>query len=104
MMKAARAVLMLLALGGLVACDIRYPNTGAEISDQRPTISFRGAPEGSLVFVDGIAMGRADEFDGRKVLLVEAGSHVVEVRHNGGVLLSESVFLGEGTNRIFVVH
>lgn len=103
-MKVVRAMLMLLAFGGLAACDIRYPNTGVEITDERPTIAFKGAPEGSQVFLDGIAMGPADEFDGRKVLLVEPGTHVVEVRRNGGVLLSESVFLGEGATRTFVVQ
>jgi hypothetical protein len=97
-------MLVLLALSGLAACDIRYPNTGVEIADERPTIAFRGAPAGSQVFVDGVAMGPADEFDGQKVLLVEPGMHVVQVRHKGGILLSERVFLGEGAKRTFVVQ
>ncbi len=104
-MKVLRSILILLALGGLVACGIRYPSTNVEISDERPSIGFSGAPSGSQVFVDGIAMGPADKFDGRKqALLVEPGTHLVEVRHNGGVVLSESVFLGEGATRIFVVN
>lgn len=104
MMKAVRAILLLLALNGLVGCDIRYPNTGVEMTDERPTIAFKGAPDGSQVFVDGVAMGPAAEFDGQKVLLVEAGTHVVEVRHNGAIILSESVFLGGGATRFFVVQ
>lgn len=104
-MRILRSILMLLALGELAACPIRYPSSNVEISDERPTIGFSGAPAGSQVFVDGIAMGPADEFDGRKrALLVEPGTHVVQVRHNGGVLLSETVFLGEGATRIFVVN
>lgn len=104
-MKAVRAMLMLLAFSGLAACDIRYPNTGVVIADERPTIAFSSAPKGSQVFIDGVAMGPADEFDGQnKVLLVEPGTHVVEVRRKGGVLLSERVFLGEGATRIFVVQ
>lgn len=104
-MKIFRSILILLALGGLTACPIRYPSTNVEISDERPTIGFSGAPSGSRVFVDGIAMGPADKFDGRKqALLVEPGTHLVEVRHNGGVVLSETVFLGEGATRIFIVN
>lgn len=104
-MRLVRPLLMVLALGGLGACDIRYPNTGVEIADERPTIGFKGAPGGSQVFVDGIAMGPADRYDGqRETLLVEPGTHVVQVRHLGGVLLSARVFLGEGANRIFVVQ
>lgn len=102
-MKTVRAMLMLLALGGLAACDIRDPNTDVKISDERPAIAFKGAPGGSLVFVDGVVMGSASKFNGQQVLLVEPGAHVVEVRHDGGVLLSERVFLGEGATRMFVV-
>jgi hypothetical protein len=104
-MKFLQSMLILLALGGLVACGIRYPSTNVEIQDARPTIGFSGAPAGSQVFVDGIAMGPADKFDGRKAaLLVEPGTHVVQVRNDGRVLLSETVFLGEGATRIFVVN
>ncbi len=104
-MKAVWTLLVVLALGGLGACDIRYPNTGVEITDERPTIGFKGAPGGSEVFVDGIAMGPADQYDGqRETLLVEPGTHVVQIHHQGGVLLSERVFLGEGATRIFVVQ
>jgi hypothetical protein len=50
-------------------------------------------------------MGAADQFDGnRETLMVEPGTHVVQVRHEGGVLLSERVYLGEGATRIFVVQ
>lgn len=104
-MRLAWPLLMVLALGGLGACDIRYPNTGVEITDERPTIGFKGAPEGSEVFIDGIAMGPADRYDGqRETLLVEPGTHVVQVRHQGGLILSARVFLAEGANRVFVVQ
>ncbi len=104
-MKPVWSLLMVLALGGLAACDIRYPATNVAIADERPTIGFKGAPGGSQVFVDGIAMGAADQFDGsRETLMVEPGTHVVQVRHEGGVLLSERVYLGEGATRIFVVQ
>ncbi len=104
-MKPVMTLFMVLALGGLAACDVRYPTTTVEIADERPTIGFKGAPGGSQVFVDGIAMGAADQFDGsRETLMVEPGTHVVQVRHEGGVLLSERVYLGEGATRIFVVQ
>ncbi len=104
-MKPVMSLLMVLVLGGLAACDIRYPNTNVAIADERPTIGFKGAPGGSQVFVDGIAMGAADRFDGhRETLMVEPGTHVVQVRHDGGVLLSERVYLGEGATRIFIVQ
>jgi hypothetical protein len=45
------SLLMVLVLGGLAACDIRYPTTNVAIADERPTIGFKGAPGGSQVFV-----------------------------------------------------
>lgn len=104
-MKPVLSLLMVLVLGGLAACDIRYPSTTVAIADERPTIGFKGAPGGSQVFVDGIAMGAADQFDGsRETLIVEPGTHVVQVRQDGGLLLSERVYLGEGATRIFIVQ
>lgn len=101
-MKILRSMVILLAFGWLAACE--YPNSKVEITDERPTIAFTGAPWRSQVFVDGVEMGRADRLEGRKVLLVEPGMHVVEVRHKGKILLSEKVFLGEGATRTFVVQ
>lgn len=103
-MKAARVLLVALALAGLAAC-IRYPTPGVEITDERPTIAFKGAPVGSVIYVDGIAMGAAAKFDGkREALLVEPGPHLIEVRDGDRTLLSERVFLGGRATRTFVVR
>lgn len=103
-MRAVKSLLMVLAIASAVAA-CRYPSGGVEITDERPTIGFKGAPDGAMIFVDGIAMGPAARFDGKKeALLVEPGSHVVEVRMGKRTLLSERVFLGSRATRTFTVR
>lgn len=100
-----RALAAVLVLGLVLAgCDIRYPSSRTDIPDERPSIAFQGAPDGSVVFVDGNAMGPATKFDGTNVLLVEPGNHVVEVRLGKQVLLTRRVFLSGQATRTFVVR
>ena len=104
-MSVLRSLVGLVLIIGFAACDIRYPNTGVEISDERPTIAFKGAPPGSEVFVDNLLMGPADRFDGRtELLLVEPGTHLIEVRYLGRTLLSERVILNGRATRTFTVQ
>ena len=102
-MRMVLALLVAIGFGGMAACQ--YPTTNVEITDERPTISFKGAPFGAVVFVDGLEHGPAANYEGAdKSLIVEPGSHLVEVRYGGGVILTERVFLGNRANKTFVVR
>lgn len=104
-MRAVLALLVAASLGGLAGCAIRYPASGVEITDERPTIAFKGAPFGAVVFVDGLEHGRAANYDGvEKSLIVEPGSHLVEVRDGSDVILSERVFLANRATKTFIVR
>ena len=97
-------VLPIIALVALAGCDIRLPSSRTDIPDERPSIAFSGAPEGSVVFVDGQAMGSASHFSsGRNVLLVEPGNHLISVRLGDQVILTRRVFLSGAATRTFVV-
>ncbi len=103
--KLLRQVLVVVALVALAGCDIRYPSSRTDIPDERPSIAFSGAPEGSVVFVDGQAMGPAAQYDGvENVLLVEPGNHQIRVRLGDRVLLSQRVFFSGQATRTFVVQ
>ncbi|MPY74729.1 MAG: hypothetical protein GEU87_10745 [Alphaproteobacteria bacterium] len=89
----------------LLAASCSYPSSRTDIPDERPSLAFKGAPEGSVVFVDGLHMGLAPEFNGTdRVLLVEPGNHVIEVRSGNQVLLSRRVFLSGQATRTFVIQ
>ena len=102
--KILRHVLVVVALVALAGCN-RYPSGRTDISDERPSIAFSGAPEGSVVFVDGQAMGPAAQYDGREnVLLVEPGTHLIRVRLGDRVLLTQRVFFSGQATRTLVVQ
>lgn len=106
--KALRYFLAIIVLAAFTACDgtgIRYPSSRTDIPDERPSIAFSGAPDGSVIYVDGQEMGPATQYSGGdKVLLVEPGNHVVQVRLGTQILLTRRVFLAGQATRTFVVR
>jgi len=88
----------------LIAGGCAYPSTSVDVSDNRPTIAVKGASANSVLHVDGLSMGLANKYNGSpNVLLVEPGTHKIEIIDNGKTALSQKVFLGEGENRTFSV-
>lgn len=80
-----------------------YPEPAQiEQKDSRPAIGVSGAPESATLYVDGLKMGLASQYDGvEHVLLVESGKHLVEVKSaDGRVIHSETVFLSNSTTKV----
>ena len=88
-----------------LACTYPQPSQ-TEQQDQRPAIGVSGAPADAVLYVDGLDMGVASQFDGKtNVLLVESGSHLIEVKSaDGRVLHSETVFLSSSTKKVFHIR
>jgi len=81
------------------------PTTAVRTVDTRPAIAISGAPSGSVLYVDGYAVGDPSAYDGRpNVLRVEPGTHDVELRDRAGaVIFSQRVFV-ESELKTVVVH
>ena len=97
----------LFMLGTILMQGCHYPEAAKiEQKESRPAIGVAGAPAGAVVFVDGLEMGQASKFDGKRhVLLVESGTHLVEVKSaDGQVLHSETLFLGSSTTKILKIQ
>ena len=95
--------LMIIVAAILLLAGCKYPEPAkVEQKDSRPAIGVSGAPEGTLLFVDGLQMGYVGQYDGEAgVLLVESGNHVVEIRaQSGETLFSEEVFLSGSTTKV----
>lgn len=77
----------------LAACSM--PSTVVKTPDTRPSLAFEGAPEGAVLFLDGVRTGLANRYDGQPdVLRVEPGTHLVTVKGaDGSVLLEQKVFV-----------
>ena len=74
---------------------ISMPETRVETTDTRPQIVIKGAPQNSVLLVDGLKMGRANDFNGNPhVLRIEPGTHVISiVSELGSLLHRQKVFL-----------
>ena len=97
-----RSLLCALALA-FAACAM--PSTTVRTPESRPSLAITGAPAGSQLFVDGNAMGDAGAYDGNpKVLLVEPGTHVVDVRDGSGRVLFEQTVFVESETKTVQVH
>jgi hypothetical protein len=91
-MKVILAAAIALLLAGCV-----LPQTTVRTGAAHPSLVVTGAPAGSTLYVDGLAMGGADQFNGKpSVLAVLDGVHQVEVRLGAQVILHEKVFVSAG--------
>jgi len=95
-----RRAILILPL--LLACA--DPVTVVRTVDARPRILVQGAPAGAVLYVDGKPMGEAAAYAGAPgVLVLEPGTHVLEIRAGDTLLLSQKVFLGGGEQRTVTV-
>jgi len=87
----------------LAACSM--PSTVVKTPDTRPSLAFEGAPEGAVLFLDGVRTGPANQYDGQpNILLVEPGTHRVTITGaDGAVLLEQKVFV-ESELKTLKVH
>lgn len=77
-----------------------YPNRQVQILDDRPSLSVVDAPQNAILYVDGLEIGPANNFNGNpNILRLEPGTHHVEIRQGKDVIHSLDVFLAEGTQR-----
>lgn len=109
----------ILSLLCVLIAGCAHPIERVRTVDDRPGLSVVGAPPGAILYVDGVEIGPAADFDGKpemvpgpgptgrksrrkvpgRVLLLEPGTHHVEIRDGKTVLRAVDIFLGEGTRR-----
>ena len=89
-----KSLAILVAVAALAGC---MPQTTVRTGMSPPTLIVTGAPSGAVLFVDGLDMGSAAQYDGNpKVLAVLEGTHAVEVRLGANVVYREKAFVSSG--------
>lgn len=87
----------------LTACAL--PETGVHTGSPRPTIFITGAVGGMELYIDNLKVGSADEYNGNpKVLVVEEGVHIVQIRKGDLIVHSEKTFVSNGESRAITVN
>ena len=93
--------MILIATAALAGC---MPQTAVRTGMPPPTLMVTGAPSGSVLFVDGLDMGSAPQYDGNpKVLAVLEGTHQVEVRLGANLVYREKAFVSSGQSHTVAV-
>jgi hypothetical protein len=100
-----KKIMLSCALLGVFAIGCNtYPVTSVSTVDSRPTLSFIGAPEGSILLVDGINMGIVSQYNGNpRVLTVQPGTHEIAVMLNNKIISQQSVFV-ESEHKVVSIH
>ncbi len=94
--------IFLVLVATLAAC--KMPETTVRTGMAAPTLMVAGAPAGSVLFVDGLDMGSASQYDGNpKVLAVLEGTHQIEVRLGSNVVYKEKAFVSSGQSHTVAV-
>jgi hypothetical protein len=80
------------------------PRTSTQAVDGRPKVLVKDAPKGAVLFVDGVSVGQADSYSGGPaVLLLEPGTHLIEIKAGDRLLVSQRIFFGGGELRTISV-
>jgi uncharacterized membrane protein len=78
----------------LFLCSCSMPTTTVRTVDDRPTLAFKGAPEGALLYIDSLSMGPAGQYNGEPtVLTIEPGTHTVRVTLNNETIYEQRIFV-----------
>jgi hypothetical protein len=87
-MKTFGMIICVLLLAG---CPM--PVTTVRSVDTRPSISVSGANEQAELYVDGIRMGQAADFEEPNRLKLEAGTHRISIVESGKTTFEQMIFI-----------
>lgn len=89
-----KRILLGLSLIVFVGCG-SMPETIVKTTDSRPQIAIKGAPNNSILYVDGLHIGEADKYNGEpKTLIIEPGTHLITIKSSEGTLIhSQKIFV-----------
>jgi hypothetical protein len=98
-----KTLLALILLVSLSACAL--PETSVRTGAARPRLAFPNAAPDMILVVDSIMIGPAAHYDGNpRVLLVEEGVHLLELKQDGQTVHSEKTLVGNGETRAINVN
>ena len=98
-----KLIIFILMVVTFAICSCSMPNTSVRTVDDRPTLVFKGSPENAVLYVDGINMGAASQYNGEpKALVVESGTHVVRITLGSEIVYEQRVFVESSLKTITV--
>lgn len=106
-MKKLTVSILVLACSVIGMAGCSFPTEQASVIDNRPTISFKGeeAINSSMVFVDGVAVGKVSQFKAPNAgLRVLPGTHVISVQKADGSKTTQRIYVADGVTKTLIVQ
>lgn len=67
----------------LMGCAM--PETRIQSADSRPRLAIQGAPENSILYVDDLMVGPANDYNGNpNILIILPGTHKISIKTSTG--------------------
>lgn len=93
------AAIVLVVLAG---CTL--PQTTVRTGAAAPSLAVKGAPATAVLFVDGVQIGSAAQYNGNPaVLAVLEGVHAIEIRDSGATIFQDKVFVASGETHVVTI-
>ena len=82
-----------------IACS--YPEKRTYTPDSRPRLAILGAPADAVLYIDGLKIGPAKDYDGKpNALAVLSGQHLIEVKQSGHSILERRAYFSDELKEI----
>jgi hypothetical protein len=92
----------LILTGCLTGCA--YPVTTVRTIDSKPQLVIANASPSSTLFIDGVPIGPAAAYDGKKnTLQIDRGTHHIEVQDQGRMIFSQAIYLGDDLTKTIML-
>jgi hypothetical protein len=86
------SIAIIISLLLLIGCVT--PTTVVKTADTRPSLIITGAPADAILLLDGLNMGRANQYDGKpNYLIVIPGTHKISILQGDTVIYEQVIFV-----------
>ena len=94
----------LLVVIGLFMTACAMPETKIQSADSRPKLMIQGAPLSSILYLDGLKVGPAHDYNGKPgILIIEPGTHEVTFKSTDGQTLHHQRFFVESEIKTIIL-
>ncbi len=88
----------------LMGCSCSMPDTRVQTADSRPRLAIQGAPENSLLYVDEVMVGHANDYNGNpSILIILPGTHKISIKTPGGESIHDQTIFVESELKTIIL-
>ncbi|GJL77495.1 MAG: hypothetical protein NPINA01_04840 [Nitrospinaceae bacterium] len=80
------------------------PETRIKAADSRPRLAIQGAPAKSLLYVDDVMVGQANDYNGDpNILIILPGTHKISIKTSSGQSIHDQTIFVESELKTIIL-